>query len=137
VWYLPDGITNIISMHELESLYRITYDSWAGYYVVHTPKREVRFYKDDQGLPYLDLEDLNEAGTLLLMRHGGGSRDEDKADEDKGVSLVQIVRGNYEGYTKREVLKAKEARRAQAIMGNPSEADYKGMVSHNLIRTVP
>ncbi len=128
VWYLPDGIANIISMHELESLYCITYGSWAGYYVVHTPKGEVRFYKDKEGLPYLDLEELNEAGTLLLMQHGG-----EACDEDKDVSLVQTVRGNYEGYTKREVLKAKEARRAQAMMGNPSEADYKDMVSHNLI----
>ncbi len=25
VWYLPDGIANIFSMHELEKLYRITY----------------------------------------------------------------------------------------------------------------
>ena len=41
VWYLPDGIANIISMHELESLYCITYDSWAGYYVVHTPKGKI------------------------------------------------------------------------------------------------
>jgi hypothetical protein len=42
VWYLPGGIANIISMHELEEIYRITYDSWEGYYVVHTPKGEVR-----------------------------------------------------------------------------------------------
>jgi hypothetical protein len=41
VWYLLDGIANIISMHELELLYRITYDSWAGYYVVHTPKGKI------------------------------------------------------------------------------------------------
>ncbi len=27
VWYCPDGITNIFSMHELERLYRITYNS--------------------------------------------------------------------------------------------------------------
>ena len=37
VWYLPDRIANIFSMHELEKQYRITYDSWARYYVVHTP----------------------------------------------------------------------------------------------------
>ena len=37
VWYLPDGIANIYSMHELEKLYRITYNSWEGFYVVHTP----------------------------------------------------------------------------------------------------
>ena len=41
VWYLPDGIANIISMHELEEAYCITYDSWAGYYVVHMAKGEV------------------------------------------------------------------------------------------------
>ncbi len=68
VWYLPDGIANIISMNELESLYRITYDSWEGYYVVHTPKGEVRFYKDEQGLPYLDLDEYDAAGTMLLLQ---------------------------------------------------------------------
>ena len=49
----------------------------------------------------------------------GGTHVENKGvtcDEDEGVSLVQTVRGNYEGYTKQEVLKAKEARRAQAAM---------------------
>ena len=89
----------------------------------------MHIYKDEQGIPYLDLEEASEGGTLLLMQHGGGTRKR----ELQAVSLVQTVRGNYEGYSKREVLKVKEARRAQAMMGNPSEADYKGMVSHNLI----
>ena len=131
-WYLPDGIANIISMHKLELLYQITYDSWKGYYVMHTPKGEVRFYKDEQGLPYLDLEGANEAGASLLMHQVGGIR-----NDDEKVTLVQTVRGNYEGYTEREVLKAKEARRAQAMMGNPSEGDYKGMLNHNLIPSCP
>jgi hypothetical protein len=43
VWYLPDGMANIFSMHELEKMYRITYDSWEGFYVVHTPRGEVHF----------------------------------------------------------------------------------------------
>ncbi len=51
VWYLPNRIVNIFLMHELEQSYRNTYDSWDGYYVVHTPKGEVRFNKDEQGLP--------------------------------------------------------------------------------------
>jgi hypothetical protein len=38
VWYLPKGIANIFSMHELKRLYRITYDSWDRYYIVHTPQ---------------------------------------------------------------------------------------------------
>ena len=35
------------------------------------------------------------------------------------------------------MLKAKEARRAQAMMGNLSEKDYKTMVSNNLIPECP
>ncbi len=37
VWYLTGGIANIFSMHELKNLYRITYNSWEGHYVVHNP----------------------------------------------------------------------------------------------------
>jgi len=67
------------------------------------------------------------------MQHKGRACNE----EPEAVSLVQTVRGNYEGYTKREVLKAKEAHRAQAMLGYLSEVDYKGMVSHNLIPNCP
>jgi hypothetical protein len=137
VWYLPDSIANIISMHELEGMNCITYDSWQGYYVVHTPKGEVWFYKDKQGLPYLDLEESSKTAVMLLQR-GQDPNMTGKEPEHKGaVALVQTVRGNYEGYTKREVLKAKEAHRAHAMMGNPSEKDYKTMVSNNLIPECP
>ena len=121
-------------MHELEEMYRITYDSWQGYYVVHTPKGEVRFYKDEQGLPYLDLEESSKAAVMLLQQ---GQDPRKEPEHEGGVTLVQTVRGNYEGYTKRKVLKAKEARRAQAMMGNPSKKDYKTMVSNNLIPECP
>ena len=125
VWYVPEGIANIISMHELEKMYRITYDSWQGYYVVHTPKGEVRFQKDKQGLPYLDLEELSEAAVMLLQCEQDSDATENQTEHEEEAALVQMVQGNYEGYTKREVLKAKEARRAQAIMGNPSEKDTR------------
>ena len=89
------------------------YDSWEGYYIVHTEHGEVKFYKDEQGLPYIDLSSSSDQAATML---------------------VQTVRGNYEGYTKKEVLQAKEARRGQGMIGSPSESDYKGMVSSNLIR---
>jgi hypothetical protein len=60
-----------------------------------------------------------------------------EAEAEAAVVLVQTVRGNYEGYTKGKVLKAKEARRVQAMMGNPSEKDYNTMVSNNLIPECP
>ncbi len=68
VWYIPDGIANIFSMHELEKMYCITYNSWDGYYKVHTPKGRVRFYKDKQGLPFIDLESSGGAAIMLLLR---------------------------------------------------------------------
>ncbi len=55
VWYLPKGIANIFSMHKLEKTYCITYDSWDRYYAMHTPRGKVLFYKDKQGLPYVNL----------------------------------------------------------------------------------
>ena len=68
VWYLPDGITNIFSMHELEKMYRITHDSWEGFYVVHTPRGEVRFYKDKHGLPYINLAKPKHDAARMLMQ---------------------------------------------------------------------
>jgi hypothetical protein len=50
---------------------------------------------------------------------------------------VQTVQGNYKGHTKREVMRAKEARRAQAMMGNPSKKDFKGMVCNNIVPNCP
>jgi hypothetical protein len=47
VWYVPEGTANIFSMHKLERLYCITYNSWDGNYVVHTPRGEVKFHKDE------------------------------------------------------------------------------------------
>ncbi len=43
VWYIPDGIVNIFLMGELEKKFRITYDSWEGYSLVHTHNGPVRF----------------------------------------------------------------------------------------------
>ncbi len=61
-------------------------------------------------------------------------QDEEKEDSTKeGVTLVQTVRGNYKGFTKREVIKAREAREALAMLQNPSKKDFQGLVSGNLI----
>jgi hypothetical protein len=38
---------------------------------------------------------------------------------------------------KRDVLQANEARHAQAMIGNPSEGDFKGIISGNLIKNCP
>ena len=56
-----------------------------------------------------------------------------KSDENAATLLVQTVRKNYERYTKKEVLQAKEARQGQGMIVSPIESDYKAMVSSNMI----
>ncbi len=51
--------------------------------------------------------------------------------------FVQTGQQNYEGFTKRNVLQAKEARRAIEMIGYPSKEDFKGMVRGNMIQNCP
>ncbi len=104
---------------------------------MHTPKGEVQFYKDEQGLPYLNLEELNHEVAKMLLQCGEDIVMSCNGAVETGVSFVQTVQGNYEGFTKHEVVQAKEARRAQAMLENPSKKDYKGVVSNNLIASCP
>jgi hypothetical protein len=124
-WFIPEGIANIFLMNELKKRYQITYDSWEVYYVVHTAIGPVRFYKDKNGLPYIDLEESSEEGAALLVQTGS---------EEAANIFMQTVWQNYEGYTKREILKAKEARHTMRMIRNPRESDFKGMVRANMIK---
>ncbi len=95
---------------------------------MHTAQGQVHFHKDEQGLPYIELEQSGCMAAIMLMQNAS-----QQSTERKGVALMQTVIENFEGYTKREVLRAKEARCAQAMIGNPSKGDFKGMVSNNMI----
>jgi hypothetical protein len=108
-WYIPEKTGNIFLMHELEKKHRIMYDSREGYYLMHTASGPVKFHKDEQGSPYIDLDGLGcKAAVLLLKTAMEISRDE---VEHEFVN-VQTVHKNYEGHTKCKVLKAKEALQA-------------------------
>ena len=48
--------------------------------------------------------------------------------------LVQTVRGNYKGFTKKDIKDAKAVRQLQGMIGRPSEKDYGGMVISNMIK---
>ena len=56
------------------------------------------------------------------------------------MMLVQTIRKNFEGFTKREVERAKEVRKLHNHLGQLSETELKGMlqekdkVSHALLR---
>ena len=82
--------------------------------MVPTDKGTVCFHKDKQGLPYIDL---------------------DASVYDAATILVQTVRRNYEGFTKKDIKDAKAARKLQGMIGSPSEKYHEGMVSSNMIKT--
>lgn len=50
---------------------------------------------------------------------------------------VQTMQGNFEGFTKEQVMQAIKARKLQAMMGSPARAIFKGMVHHKLIDNCP
>jgi hypothetical protein len=56
-----------------------------------------------------------------------------KDDSNFECMLVNTVRDNFEGYTKHNIAKAKEAQRLQGIVGNPTDKEFKGMVCEKLI----
>ena len=115
-WYMPKSIANIFSMNEIEKLHCITYDIIDGYYVVHIDKGPVYLHKDKQGLPCIYL---------------------DASVYDAETTLVYTVRSNYKGFTKKYIKAAKAARKLQGMIGSPSENDYGGMVSSNMIKNCP
>ena len=82
--------------------------------MVHTDKGPVYFHKDEQGLPYIDLY---------------------ASFYDAATTLVQTVGSNYKGFTKKDIKAAKVERKLQGMISSPSEKDYRGMVSSNMIKT--
>ena len=81
---------------------------------VHTPQGVVKFKPCSRGLHYFD---LSEGDALEIMCS----------------QVVPTVRGNFEGYSKHEVLRAIKAQRLQSMVGGPGLADCAGMVREEMI----
>ena len=128
-WLDRMGIANVISLASLEEDHAVSYDSRrdGGSFVVHTGESDIVFKRcPDTGFPFIDLDDVT---------HG-----------DKGAILVQAVstvRENYEGFTKRDVLKARAAKELQSKLGYASDTTMKDLlkekekVRHALLHNCP
>ena len=121
VWYIPNGIANIFLMHELEKHYRITYDSWEGFYKVHTPRGTVKFHKDEQGLPFIDLDGTSQDAAKMLVQLGQHVTMTQTKGNDEHTMLVETVRGNFEGFTKNE------GKASQTSASNDGESKREGL----------
>ena len=115
MWLNRNGIANLLSIPQLEQDgYIINYNTKRDWVVTTSQGKEIIF-KRDTGLcdrmPYIDLREHQE-----------------------GVIMLETVRKNFEGYTKRQVKKAILAREAQAMVAHPPDEKFKQMVSHENLR---
>ena len=51
-------------------------------------------------------------------------------ENENGIIMLETVRENFGGYTKKQVEKAILARKAQTMVGHPPDEKFKQMVSH-------
>ena len=112
VWFCPDGMTNILSLKNVKEQWRVSYDCDASTFVVHRGEPDVRFKMHKNGL-HIHMPDSN------------------------GVTFVNTVSGNKEGFSKRQQKKAKAARELYAKLAYPSIKDYKWAIMTNQIKNCP
>ena len=122
VRYDPDGICNIVSFKTMKQLYPITYDSrpndgGGAAFQVHTPRGIIAFKPCGKGLHYIDLSSKKSA-TDTILAHAN----------------IPTIRGNFEGFTKRDIEGAIKARKLQAMIGSPNKAEFENMVRSNLLQ---
>ncbi len=118
MWLNAGGVAIIIPLKILEKILPITYDSrhHGGKLVLHTDQGNIIVKNNNKGMPYLDLQKL-EAKVAL--------------------TFIQSVCGNIEGYTKRVVEEACSACKARAMLSQPTDQEFLGMVCSGMILNCP
>ena len=114
-WLNKKGIANLLSIPQLEKDgFEIDYNTKRDW-VVKTPAGKTIVFKRDtglcEGMPYIDMREHQDA-----------------------FAMVQTVRKNFEGFTRRQVKKAILARELQAKVAHPSDQQFKRMVSQRSLK---
>ena len=79
--------------------------------MVHTKGSNIRFeHCPDSGFPFINLD-----------KH---------SKQDKAAMLVESVHGDYKGFTKRDIEKAKATRELEGKNGHHSDKDFKELITH-------
>lgn len=117
VWCHPGGVANILSMSNVKSHFRVTYDNHdCDVFRVHLAKgRAICFRSNGRGLYYYD---TNEGNNRMF-------------------SLLNTVQDRKQRYSQRGVQQAELARRVQNIIMRPPARKFMELVSNNLIKNCP
>ena len=115
VWYHPEGIANILSLHRVGEHCRVQYDnkSHGACFRVTKPDGTTReFRPSTSGLHYCDTA-------------------------AEGTTFINTVSKNKDKYTERAYTQAVLARRIQNIIGRPSMRDFVKIVEGGMLRNCP
>ncbi len=118
LWLVRNGIANLLSLPQLEADgFTVSYQT-GGNWIVTTPHgNKITFHQEEDsvchGFPYIDMQ------------------------SKAAVAMIQTVPQRYEGFTKRKVQDAIAARKAQAMTGHPTDAQFLGMVRNKTIKNCP
>ncbi len=118
LWLVRNGIANLLFLPQLEADgFTVSYHT-RGNWIVTTPHgKEITFHREENGVCrgflYIDMQ------------------------SKAAVAMIQTVCQQYKGFTKREVQDAIAARKAQAMTGHPTNAQFLEMVRNNTIKNCP
>ena len=116
VWFSSRAITNIFGLANVTDQYRVVYDSNNDDgFVVH---------REQHGLP-----------NLHFRKHRSGLHVYNPKDEE--LVFLNTVRENMEGFTKREIAGATQARKLYGMLAYPSVKDFEWAVISNQIQDCP
>ncbi len=132
-------MATIIPLKVLEKIWPVTYDSRCngGRFVIHTNQGNIIVKNNSKGMPYLDIRDVKAEVVLSFIQTTIGAVGAAMVAPANAVSFIQMVHGNMEGYTQREVEDAHAARKAQAMLGHLTDHDFLGMVRSGMILNCP
>ncbi len=120
MWLNKCGVESIIPLKILEMIWPISYHSKkgmnAGHFIIHTNDGNIIVMNNSRRMPFLNLKELEGEVALCLIQ-----------------DTINTVQKNMEGFTKREVDEAKAARKAQGMLGHPTDRKFLGMVRSNMI----
>ncbi len=132
VYFNSRGIASVLSLYCLGQKFRGTYNSLdrGSFFELHKAKRVVEFKPTSKGLHALNLKDNPEAAYILV-------NDADLAFPLSHQTPVTTVCNDYDSFTKRQIEQAIAACHLMGMIASPSEQDFQGLVSLNLLKDCP
>eukprot|EP00957_Ditylum_brightwellii_P185109 14096555-Ditylum_brightwellii.AAC.1 len=110
-WFHPNGITNILALHEAKDKWRITYGSKGNNTLkIQKSDRIVLFNKSDNVLYYHSIS--NRSVTVP----------EEVLEQGEHIMFVSTANGNKQMFSYGQIVNVEEARKFYAMVGRPSEA---------------